>query len=80
MYLQNANQNLRIFANQHRPLRILFYPDIVKSYLHFNYKLVLIYRDRTVAHLQEQRDTLDHIQRICAKLRLGREIKDLSLE
>lgn len=43
-------------------------------------KLVLIDRDRTVAHLRGQWDSLNHIQRICAKLRLGRNIADLPLE
>ena len=43
-------------------------------------KLVLIDRERIVAHLREQWDSLNRVRWICAKLRLGREMQDLPLE
>lgn len=42
-------------------------------------KLALIDRNRIVAHLREQWDSLDHMRRLCAKLRL-KELRDLPLD
>ena len=41
---------------------------------------MLIDHDRTIALLRRQWDSLNHIQRICAKLRLGKDVADLPLE
>lgn len=43
-------------------------------------KLTLIDRDRTVLYVRGQWDALNHIQRVCARLRLGRDVADLPLD